>query len=169
MRKNIEEIPEDVVREDEATTQRDSLWNERMREKCPMVEEFTREHNHLSEEGVVKKRTHQTLGAVSGILACSALRQAYREILTGVANGSHGKRCGLNCVFVVLCGSEEVIRERLEGRQGHYMPPSLLHSQLKTLELPTEDEGRGCILIEDLTMPVDAIVSYVLQQLALLA
>jgi len=46
----------------------------------------------------------------------------------------------LDLVFVHLTGSEEVLRARLEGRRGHFMPPALLTSQLATLEPLTPRE-----------------------------
>jgi gluconokinase len=63
------------------------------------------------------------------VLACSALKQRYRDILKA---GRAGVR------FVHLKGSEALIRSRLDGRRGHYMPPSLLKSQLAALEEPAD-------------------------------
>ncbi|MDW5326515.1 gluconokinase [Plantactinospora sp. KLBMP9567] len=68
---------------------------------------------------------------VSTVLACSALRRSYRDVL----------RQGPPSVdFVFLDGSAEVIRERISRRAGHYMPASLLDSQIATLERPAPDE-----------------------------
>jgi gluconokinase len=66
------------------------------------------------------------------VLACSALRRAYRERL---ARGRDDVR------FVYLRGTYQLIAARLAGRTGHYMPPSLLESQFLTLEEPGEDES----------------------------
>ena len=63
------------------------------------------------------------------VLACSALKQRYRDILKA---GRPGVR------FVHLKGDEDLIRQRLEHRRGHYMPASLLDSQLAALEEPAE-------------------------------
>ena len=64
-----------------------------------------------------------------GILACSALRESYRATLTdGIPHDF--------IRFVYLTGPASVIRQRLEARQGHYMSPSLLSSQIATLEPP---------------------------------
>jgi gluconokinase len=63
------------------------------------------------------------------VLACSALRQRYRDMLMA------GRP---DVYFVHLQGSEELIRARLAERRGHYMPPSLLSSQLATLETPRD-------------------------------
>lgn len=63
------------------------------------------------------------------VLACSALKAAYRERL----------RCSLHGVrFIYLRGSREILNARLIERRGHYMNPALLDSQLATLEPPTE-------------------------------
>jgi gluconokinase len=67
----------------------------------------------------------------SGMIACSALKRAYRDRL------SQGRP---EVRFVYLRGDEPVIRERVEHRRGHFMPPELLHSQFETLEEPTPDE-----------------------------
>jgi gluconokinase len=63
----------------------------------------------------------------SGILACSALRERYRERL---ARGCKDLR------WVHLKGSFELIYSRMQQRKGHYMPASLLQSQFDTLEPP---------------------------------
>ncbi len=63
------------------------------------------------------------------VLACSALKASYREILQG---GRPGVR------FVYLKGSKALIASRLEQRRGHYMPPSLLDSQFGALEEPAD-------------------------------
>src|SRR5918996_4581851 len=63
------------------------------------------------------------------VLACSALKQRYRDILKA---GRPEVR------FVHLEGDKDLIRERLEHRRGHYMPASLLESQLAALEEPKD-------------------------------
>ncbi|MBM4270210.1 MAG: gluconokinase [Deltaproteobacteria bacterium] len=65
------------------------------------------------------------------VLACSALRRAYRERLS---------RAAAEARFVHLDVPQEVLRERLRRRRGHFMPESLLQSQLATLEPPAPDE-----------------------------
>ena len=64
----------------------------------------------------------------SGVLACSALKQAYREKL----------EAGPEVHFVLLTASPEVLRTRLRAREGHYMKEEMLQSQLATLELPAD-------------------------------
>ena len=64
------------------------------------------------------------------VLACSALKHAYRDYLE-----KHEPEC---VHYVYLHGSEELIRQRLAARKGHFMNPGLLHSQFETLEPPTD-------------------------------
>ncbi len=63
----------------------------------------------------------------SVVLACSALKQSYRERLS---MGCDDVR------YVLLTGTKELIHKRLAERSGHYMNPTLLGSQLGTLEMP---------------------------------
>lgn len=65
------------------------------------------------------------------IVTCSALRRRYRDLLR---DGHPSVR------FVHLLASPEALQERVDGRRGHYMPPSLLASQLATLEPLDPDE-----------------------------
>lgn len=66
------------------------------------------------------------------IVACSALRRAYRDRIRRQASGVR---------FVFLDGSFELIRERMMLRVGHYMQPEMLQSQFRTLERPESDES----------------------------
>ncbi len=62
------------------------------------------------------------------VLACSALRERYRRVLSG---GDDERT-----LFVHLKGGMDLILERMSGREGHFFPPSLLESQFRTLEEP---------------------------------
>lgn len=62
------------------------------------------------------------------VLACSALKQAYRNILA--------RRGGVT--FIYLAGPRELLAQRLEDRAGHFFPADLLDSQLATLEPPRD-------------------------------
>lgn len=66
------------------------------------------------------------------VLACSALRRPYRDLLRAEACEAR---------FVFLRGTKALLAERVAGRRGHFMPPSLLDSQLAALEEPSADEG----------------------------
>lgn len=71
-------------------------------------------------------------GSLDAVVACSALKAQYRASLAAGIDGLH---------FIFLHGSAELIRRRLEGRDGHFMPTSLLGSQLDTLEAPGDAIG----------------------------
>ncbi len=66
------------------------------------------------------------------LLACSALKAAYRDKL-------RDDDAPRNLAFVYLQGSRQLIGERIGARKGHFMPPALLDSQFATLEEPVED------------------------------
>lgn len=66
-----------------------------------------------------------------GIVACSALKRAYRDILVG-------ERTDVRIIY--LKGDRDLIARRLAARDGHFMPPSLLDSQFAALEEPQPDE-----------------------------
>ncbi|KIT15155.1 gluconokinase [Jannaschia aquimarina] len=83
------------------------------------------------------------------VIACSALKRAYRDRLRADAP---------DLVFVHLHGPREVIAERMAQRDGHFMPLSLLDSQLATLEMPGPDER---VIPVDLTLTPLQIVSRV--------
>lgn len=76
------------------------------------------------------------LAGHSTIVTCSALRRVYRDRLR-VTPG--------RTVFVHLHGSEELLASRLGSRAGHFMPPTLLPSQLATLE-PLEPDEDGVVI-----------------------
>lgn len=83
------------------------------------------------------------------VLACSALKSAYRSALGA----------GLDCRFVHLRGSPELIRARLAERRHRYMPASLLDSQFAALEPPA-----GAIEV-DVAPPAGECVAAILAQL----
>jgi gluconokinase len=74
-----------------------------------------------------KQRANET-----AVFTCSSLKRSYRDVLRD------GDR---DVCFVYLKGSREVLQERLQTRTGHFFDPSLLQSQLDTLEEPGEDEA----------------------------
>ena len=81
--------------------------------------------------GAIRQRIDELVAsAQSAVIACSALKRAYREVLA---------RDRPEVTFVYLKASAALIAERLRHRAGHFMPPALLQSQLDTLEEPTDD------------------------------
>jgi gluconokinase len=81
----------------------------------------------------IAARIREAKAARAGlVVSCSALRRSYRDTLRAGASDLR---------FVFLKGDPALIAERLAGRRGHFMPPSLLDSQLATLEQPSPDEN----------------------------
>jgi len=77
-------------------------------------------------------RIRETKDAGTGlVMTCSALKRSYRDVLRAQASELR---------FVFLRGPRALLAERLASRRGHFMPPSLLDSQLATLEEPSPDE-----------------------------
>ncbi|AXB42240.1 gluconokinase [Amycolatopsis albispora] len=77
-------------------------------------------------------RSHDRTG---GVVTCSALKYAYRDVL----------RAGGDVWFLHLDGARELLATRMGGRSGHFMPPSLLDSQLTDLS-PLRQDERGYTL-----------------------
>ena len=69
------------------------------------------------------------------VMTCSALKAAYRDVLRGG---------DARVQFVYLTGPRAVLEARLKARRGHFMPPTLLDSQLATLEPPADALTFSC-------------------------
>lgn len=89
------------------------------------------------------------------VVSCSALKRAYRDIL-------RGRQSVVRFVWLDLPRAQ--LESRLSTRTGHYMPPSLLDSQLATLEPPQADEDAIRI---DASRPVATLVAEALARLGL--
>jgi len=89
----------------------------------------------------------------SGVVACSALKRAYRDILIG-------ERPDVRLVY--LQGEKKLLADRAAGRRGHFMPAALLDSQLATLEEPGPDEHPITVHIG---RPPEALVAEIMQRL----
>lgn len=90
-----------------------------------------------------------------GVIACSALRRAYRDRLRAADPG---------LVTVYLNVEEAELRRRLARRRGHFFPAQLLASQLAALEPPTRDE-RVVTVTGELT-PVDEAFEEIVRRLS---
>ncbi|MCQ4142890.1 gluconokinase [Vogesella sp. AC12] len=91
------------------------------------------------------------------VLSCSALKRRYRDLLREGAAAT---------VFVHLHGSRALIGQRMQARQGHFMPLGLVDSQFADLQPPAADERA---IAGDITLPPDELVRHILQQLAALS
>jgi gluconokinase len=81
------------------------------------------------------------------VASCSSLKKAYRQKLSQAA--------GQPITFIFLHGSRELLAARMAERKGHFMPMSLLDSQLATIEIPGPEENA---LHLDVVLPVDELV-----------
>jgi gluconokinase len=95
------------------------------------------------------------LATITGcVIACSALKRSYRDFIRS--------RVQEDVLFVFPIVDHDVLRERLTRRAGHYMPLSLLESQIATLETPQPDEAVLCVdgmaSVEDLTAELVAFL-----------
>ena len=88
------------------------------------------------------------------VMACSALKRRYRDTIRDVAP---------EAAFVQLTGSRALLADRLEERKGHFMPPTLLDSQLAIVE-GLGDGERGVIV--DITPTAADIVDTIVERLA---
>jgi gluconokinase len=88
------------------------------------------------------------LGTTGHITSCSALKRSYREHIVASA--------GRPVAFVFLEGTPDLLAQRLAARTGHFMPSSLLASQLATLERPAAGERAAAF---DIAQPVEAIAA----------
>jgi gluconokinase len=87
------------------------------------------------------------------VIACSALKRAYRDILV------HGRN---DVRIIYLKGTQDLIASRLALRKGHFMPPGLLASQFRTLEPPDASENPVTVSID---ASVETIVDDIISQL----
>src|SRR4051794_3263151 len=93
----------------------------------------------------------ETQDGRSVVVACSALRRVYRDALRTAAAG--------DVFFVHLNGTRELLDARLGRREGHFMPPLLLDSQLATLE-PLEPDEAG-VVVDIALAPQEAVAAAV--------
>ena len=91
--------------------------------------------------------------AGGGVIACSALKRAYRDRLRAAVPGLR---------ILHLAGGVAMITARQAARESHFLPPSLMASQFATLEAPGSDEAA---MVLDITAPPAAIIAAAAAQL----
>ena len=99
----------------------------------------------------VGERLRETGGVVA--IGCSALKRSYRDIIRQTAGGP--------VMFLHLHAQKSVLEDRVNAREGHFMPPSLLESQFATLEMLGPDEDGKVI---DIDAPLPEVIAAVEQQ-----
>ena len=106
-------------------------------DRGPWLEELHKLISHDNEQGG------------NGVLACSALKDAYRRILIA----------DTDVAIVYLKAHPDLIRSRLDARSGHYMPKGLIESQFLDLEEPTKG------IVVDAAGPPEQIVAAIRSEL----
>lgn len=97
----------------------------------------------------------QAGNGVSTVVACSALKRRYRDVL---------RAADARVRFVALTADQDLVGDRLDRRTGHYMPKSLLQSQYDDFE-PLEADEDGVMVRVD--VPPEAVVTHALEALRL--
>ena len=121
---------------------------EKMNGGLPLNDEDREPWLHTLQK-LINRLTHS---GESAILACSALKRAYREYL---------QRDNQGALFVYLKGDYHLIRKRLEERKGHFMRAGMLESQFRTLEEPER------ALAIDIFQEPEAVVDFIKRKLTL--
>ena len=102
----------------------------------------------------IAERIAQSVRGTTGlVVACSALKRAYRDVLRGADP---------NLQIVFLTGDAALLARRLSQRAGHFFPVSLLGSQLATLEIPGAEERAWTF---DVTDSPEAIVGRIVERI----
>jgi gluconokinase len=102
--------------------------------------------------------TVQATAGRSTVLTCSALKRSYRQLLSA-AEG--------RVLFIHLDGEAGLIGQRMQGREGHFMPPTLLPSQLATLEPLSQEELAAGSLRLDISQAPEELVEATIAALKL--
>lgn len=121
---------------------------DKMHKGIPLNDEDRWPWLHAIRAAIVEKEQ----SGQSAVFPCSALRKVYRDIL---------RESDSEVIFVYLKGTEELLQERLKTRKGHFFDPSLLRSQLDTLEPPGPEENP---IVADIALSPEEIVELVLRE-----
>lgn len=131
-----------------------------------------------AEQRIVEQQADpHSAGRAGLVVACSALKRAYRDVLRGATHGASGAHAvdahlapahpdDLPTYFVYIKGEREELRARMAARHGHFMKAEMLDSQLATLESPEGEEGVIVVPLEVETSEQVAIARQGLEKLA---
>ena len=101
--------------------------------------------------------SQQTEAGQSSVVTCSALKEAYRDVLREARGRVH---------FVHLTAAADLLEQRLAARTGHFMPPTLLSSQLAALQ-PLEADEDGITIVVD--VPPEVVADRTIEAFGLVA
>jgi len=117
----------------------------------------------LSPEEIQKNTEEKRKPRRKGVMiTCSSLKRTYRDILRGTAPSSSENPLALPTYFVYIKEDVPLLRERIGKREGHFMKPQMLDSQLVTLESPEGEEG---VVVVPLNAPTEVQVQKALEGL----
>ena len=122
----------------------------KMSAKTPLTDEDRWPWLQILRERILEMRAQTSWH----VLACSALKRKYRELLRGDDSDKELQ-------FVYMRGSKELIASRLNARKGHFFQPALLDSQFAALEEPETGEA----IVVDISGTPEEIVQSVLETL----
>ncbi|KAF9214723.1 hypothetical protein BGZ59_003139 [Podila verticillata] len=103
-------------------------------------------------ENMYTEQEHQpiNIGSRPGVVvACSALKRAYRDVLRGDQSPGVTGSEKLPTYFVFLEGTKETLLARMQSRQGHFMKSGMLESQLEALESPRGEDGVVVVSVDN--------------------
>ncbi|KAF7376425.1 Gluconokinase [Mycena sanguinolenta] len=133
-------------------------WLREIRKTAERVTQEQKQHKGRAQNGTTANGNGKATGTPGVVIACSALKRAYRDVLRGVDVGTGDSNAterapadSLSTYFVFIEGSREVLMDRMLKRSGHFMKATMLDSQLNTLENPTGEEGVVVVSMEDST------------------
>ena len=117
---------------------------EKMRQGIPLTDE----DRWPWLDSVARELKAQALETGGAVVSCSALRRIYRDRLRAAV--------GPGLRFLFLEGDMATLSRRMQHRQGHFMPASLLESQFATLETPS---GEGDVLAVNVAPPIAEVIA----------
>ena len=125
-------------------------------DRDPWLQIIRTKAEHMSVEQHVDLRATTRTGIV---VACSALKKSYRDILRGRIKaedlpehlGSPHSNI-LRTYFVFIKGEKDALMDRMQKRQGHFMKAKMLDSQLQTLESP---DGEDDVVVIPMERPLE--------------
>ncbi|EKM54647.1 uncharacterized protein PHACADRAFT_258639 [Phanerochaete carnosa HHB-10118-sp] len=141
--------------------------NDADREPWLEIIRTTAEHMVAEQQG--KSSSDNSSQRVGVMVTCSALKRYYRDILRGRCKAQGVPKhlesampARLATYFVYIKAQEALLRERIVDRQGHFMKPQMLDSQLATLESP---EGEGGVVVVPLDKTTEEQVDIAIEEL----
>lgn len=124
----------------------------------PWLELIRTTAEHIVAERQAKASPDTASQRVGVMVTCSALKRYYRDILRGTRTAQRvpealepATPARLATYFVYIKAEESLLRERMAQRQGHFMKPQMLDSQLATLESPEGEDGVVVVPLEKST------------------